>query len=106
MTRSRLRSPTSKSTTTTFLPPSASAAPSAAVEVVFPTPPLPDVTTSTLAIFLALLAPASAQRHDPDCVSVEPGLRRPTPMFAVHAVGGLVEPVDGEELGLELAAED
>src|SRR5215207_1718968 len=48
ITRSRFRSPTSKSTTTTFCPPCASAAPRAAVEVVFPTPPLPDVTTKTV----------------------------------------------------------
>jgi hypothetical protein len=50
MIRSRLRKPTSKSTTTTFSPPCASAAPSAAVDVVLPTPPLPDVTTTTSAI--------------------------------------------------------
>src|SRR5215212_335885 len=50
ITRSRLRRPTSKSTTTAFCPPCASAAPSAAVDVVLPTPPLPDVTTSTFAI--------------------------------------------------------
>ena len=50
ITRSRLRSPTSKSTTATFCPACASAAPSAAVDVVLPTPPLPDVTTRTLAI--------------------------------------------------------
>ncbi len=48
MTRSRLRRPTSKSTTTTLFPACASAAPSDAEEVVFPTPPLPDVTTTTL----------------------------------------------------------
>src|ERR1700760_1471101 len=45
--------------TTTFSPLRASAAPSAAVEVVLPTPPLPDVTTSTL----------------PICVPLNPGLR-------------------------------
>ncbi len=50
ITRSRLRSPTSKSTTATFCPACASAAPSAAVDVVLPTPPLPDVTTRTLAM--------------------------------------------------------
>ena len=48
ITRSRLRSPTSKSTTATFCPACANAAPSAAVDVVLPTPPLPDVTTTTL----------------------------------------------------------
>src|SRR5918993_4808799 len=48
ITRSRLRNPTSKSTTTTFCPFCASAEPRAAVEVVLPTPPFPEVTTSTL----------------------------------------------------------
>src|SRR4029079_10191379 len=52
MTRSRLRNPTSKSTTATVLPDWASAAPRAAVDVVLPTPPLPDVTTRTFAIVL------------------------------------------------------
>ncbi len=50
ITKSRLRRPTSKSTTATFCPACASAAPSAAVVVVLPTPPLPDVTTRTLAM--------------------------------------------------------
>src|SRR5918993_4709557 len=50
MIRSRLRRPTSKSIIATFCPDWASAAPSAAVEVVLPTPPLPDVTTRTFAI--------------------------------------------------------
>src|SRR6516165_7768636 len=64
ITRSRLRNPTSKSMTTTFSPRWASAAPSAAVDVVLPTPPLPDVmtagkggvgkTTSTAALGAAL----------------------------------------------------
>src|SRR3982074_3551755 len=54
ITRSRLRRPTSKSMTATFSPICASAAPSAAVEVVFPTPPFPDVTTKTFAIIFLL----------------------------------------------------
>src|SRR5215208_2789048 len=60
ITRSRLRRPTSKSTTTTFCPPCASAAPRAAVVVVLPTPPLPDVTTNTLAILVPQCPDASA----------------------------------------------
>src|SRR5438876_1200804 len=50
ITKSRLRRPTSKSITTTFCPKVANAAPRAAVDVVLPTPPLPDVTTTTLPI--------------------------------------------------------
>src|SRR6478736_1434358 len=46
----RLRKPTSKSTTTTRSPARAKAAPRAAVDVVLPTPPFPDVTTTTWAI--------------------------------------------------------
>src|ERR1700735_4863056 len=42
---SRLRSPTSASTSTTLAPDAPSAAPTFAVVVVFPTPPLPLVTT-------------------------------------------------------------
>src|SRR5437879_161794 len=53
MMRSRFLRPTSKSTNATFLPVLATAAPSAAVEVVLPTPPLPDVTTTTLPIYPA-----------------------------------------------------
>src|SRR6185369_4313507 len=45
MMRSRLRSPMSKSITATFLPRRASPQERLAEVVVFPTPPLPDVTT-------------------------------------------------------------
>src|SRR5215471_19279168 len=48
MTKSRLRRPMSKSITTIVWPVCASAAPKAAVDVVLPTPPFPDVTTTTL----------------------------------------------------------
>src|SRR5687768_2133768 len=48
MTRSRLRSPTSKSMATTFLPRSAMPVATLAVVVVLPTPPLPEVMTTTL----------------------------------------------------------
>src|SRR5215218_10279773 len=107
MTRSRLRRPTSKSTTTTFCPPCANAAPRAAVEVVFPTPPLPDVTTRTFAI----LAPresftASALGSHPNCVAFKPGLRGPPEHIRRDVVGCFVMAVDGQKLGFELAAED
>src|SRR5665213_83399 len=45
MIRSRLRKPTSKSMTATFLPRLASPTASEALVVVLPTPPLPEVTT-------------------------------------------------------------
>src|SRR5688572_24651993 len=104
ITRSRLRRPTSKSTTTTFCPLWASAAPRAAVEVVLPTPPLPDVTTMTFAI---VLTPTPlVQGFERDRLAVEARLHGATAELPVHVLGGLVEPVDGDELGLELAAID
>src|SRR5215213_7615774 len=52
MTTSRFRSPISASMTTTFLFIRASDTPKFAVVVVLPTPPLPDVTVTTLAPIL------------------------------------------------------
>src|SRR4029079_19043330 len=105
MTRSRLRSPTSKSTTTTVSPVWASAAPSAAVVVVLPTPPLPDVTTRTLPI----LTPSfhnSIQRRDHHHIVIEPGLHRPAAIRSVDFLSSPVIAVDREQLGLDLLAED
>src|SRR5262245_8063153 len=48
MTRSRLRRPTSKSIATVLRPSCARPVARLALVVVFPTPPLPDVTTTTL----------------------------------------------------------
>src|SRR3712207_3058287 len=106
MTRSRLRRPTSKSTTTTFCPPCASAAPKAAVDVVLPTPPLPDVTTMTFAICVPPRPRFSAQRFHPDRVAVEPHLDGAAAEGRVHVLGGLVEAVDRKQLCFELAAID
>src|SRR5258705_6402190 len=99
MTRSRLRRPTSKSTTTTFSPNCASAAPSAAVEVVFPTPPLPDVTTNTLAIvasFCRLIERCNS--HD---LAVEPCLGRPVAQHGADVFSSLVVAVDCQQLGFD-----
>src|SRR5215213_6294021 len=94
ITRSRLRRPTSKSTTATFCPLWASAAPSAAVEVVFPTPPLPEVTTRTLAI--RDLLSRLIQRGNFHGVALQPGLRRTVAK----------RDVDFEQLGLDFLAVD
>src|SRR5467141_3749181 len=104
MTRSRLRRPTSKSTTTTFSPLWASAAPSAAVEVVFPTPPLPEVTTSTLAI--RDLLSRLIQRGNFHGVPLQPGLRRAVAERDVDFFSSLVVAIDGEQLCLDLLAVD
>src|SRR6516162_9719074 len=101
-TRSRLR--TSKSITTTFCPICASVAPSAAVEVVFPTPPLPDVTTRTLAILVS--SHQSIQRcylHD---IALEPNLGRPIAKTGVDLLSRPVITVDGEQLGFDFLTVD
>src|SRR5215469_18897496 len=77
ITRSRLRRPTSKSTTTTDLPDCARAAPKAAVDVVLPTPPLPDVITRMFAIVPFLEGFGSRQFQDSTVSRPNPaGLRR------------------------------
>src|SRR3954464_1617508 len=105
MTRSRLRRPTSKSTTTTFLPIFASAAPSAAVDVVLPTPPLPDVTTRTLAMFAfsCMISIQCCYRQD---AVLEPALGGPVAEARVHFFRGPVIAVDRDQLGFILAAEN
>src|SRR5260370_15990912 len=104
MTRSRLRRPTSKSMTTTFSPICARAAPSAAVEVVFPTPPFPDVTTKTLAIlFLLCRLIQWGNFHD---VAVEPRLSRPVAQGDVYFFRSLIVTVDGQQFCLDLLTID
>src|ERR1700704_2400510 len=104
MTRSRLRSPTSKSTTTTFSPICASAAPSAAVEVVFPTPPLPEVTTKTLAILNLLCR--LIQRCNFHDVALEPGLGRPIAQVDADVFRSLVVAVDRQQFRFDFLAID
>src|ERR1700732_4198766 len=105
MTRSRLRSPTSKSTTTTFCPVRASAAPSAAVDVVLPTPPLPDVTTITLPIW-SPPTPNSIHRCDIQGLACKPGLDRPVAQLHVEVLGGSVVAVNRQKFRREARAED
>src|SRR6185312_4666080 len=94
--------PTSKSTTATLWPSFASAAPIAAVDVVFPTPPLPEVTTTTLDISSSL----SVKSCDLDRFILEPGLDGLAAHICLDFVGGDVDAPDRQELGLETAAED
>src|SRR5260370_12959837 len=105
ITRSRLRRPTSKSTTATDWPDCASAAPSAAVDVVLPTPPLPDVTTKTLAILLPFCT-VSVQGFDAKAGIFEPNLNGPTAKTRIHVLGCLVVSIDGEKLRFVAAAEN
>src|SRR5271167_4516794 len=104
-TRSRLRRPTSKSTTTTFSPICASAAPNAAVEVVLPTPPLPEVTTRTLAILL-ISPKQSIQWCNLYDFAIEPDLRRPRIQGRVDFFRRSVVTVDGQKFGFDFVAVD
>src|ERR1700729_963767 len=104
-TRSRLRRPTSKSITTTRWPICASAAPSAAVDVVLPTPPLPDVTTRTLAILL--ISPnQSIQRCNLYDFAIEPDLRRSRIQGGIDFFCRSVVTVDGQKLGFDFVTVD
>src|SRR6202521_4606265 len=105
MTRSRLRSPTSKSTTTTLFLARAKAAPSAAVDVVLPTPPLPDVTTITFPIFATSNA-VSIHRCNHQCFAREPSLDRPLAQLGVEVHRGAVIAVDRHEFRFDAPAEN
>src|SRR5262245_29330490 len=76
-------------------------------EVVLPTPPLPDVTTSTCACAIgAPYCTSSVERRDEHHVAFEPGLDRLAAQFRFDVVSRAVEAADREQLGLDLAAED
>src|SRR5580693_9362774 len=105
-TRSRLRRPTSKSITTTLSPICASAAPSAAVEVVLPTPPLPDVTTKTLAILVLPNRIKLVEWCDFHDVAFQPCLGRTVAQAGVYFLSRLVIAIDGQQFGFDLLAEN
>src|SRR5258708_31914826 len=104
MMRSRLRRPTSKSTTTVLCPRSASPVPSAAVEVVLPTPPLPDVITmvranSSLLVRLRQALEDEALAHQRD---LHPLLQE----FRLDRLADAVEARDRQQLGIKAVTKD
>src|ERR1700745_946009 len=103
MTRSRLRSPTSKSTTQTYCPVCARAAPIAAVDVVFPTPPLPEVTTTTLPM---VQSSRSIQNRNCQFISCKLGLHGASKHAWIHFIRRFVGACDRDQFGFEPAAED
>ena len=110
---------TSKSTTTTFWPDCASAAPSAAV-VVLPTPPpcptsLPGPSTSEFPFSYQSWSdrPSSPEPGPIDrtavifiCSPFSPDLHRLAQNFGGHVIGRLVDAIDGQQFRLQLAAEN
>src|SRR5918992_1341903 len=101
MIMSRLRRPTSKSMTTVFLPRWASPAPMAAVVVVLPTPPLPEVMTMILAKASLLL-----ERVDAERIAVEIHLHPLLQQAVLEIIAGAVDAADRHQLRLEAVAED
>ena len=75
--------------------------------MVLPTPPLPDVTTITLPIDLSCVpsSPVSRAFH-PQRTALQPDLNGLAAQVRLHVLSRQVEAVDGDELGLELAAEN
>src|SRR5690606_9056672 len=117
MIMSRLRRPTSKSMTTVFLPAMARPAPSAAVDVVLPTPPLPDVITIVFATRLLRsrwsrcrpplsFESGSLQGLHHEGIVPEIGLHPLLQVRAANVVARLVEAGDRDQLGLQAGAED
>src|SRR5690606_35313236 len=106
MIRSRLRRPTSKSMTATFLPRRASPQARLALVVVLPTPPLPDVTTMISAKVCLSCVRASVERCDIELVAIQPDLHGLAAQFGGDVFQHLVVSGHGHEFGMELAAED
>src|SRR5690606_38054511 len=106
MIRSRLRRPTSKSMTATFLPRRASPQARLALVVVLPTPPLPDVTTMISAKVCLSCMRASVERCDFQLVAFQPHLHGLAAQVGGNVFQHLVVSRDRHEFGLELTAED
>src|SRR3984893_445766 len=111
ITRSRLRRPTSKSITTVRLPRSARPVAKAAAVVVLPTPPLPDVTTTTLPKAPSLLAcmnrlPLAPARQDRQPVVDQRHLRRVIAMLRRNRLGDEIAAGDRHQLRGEALGED
>src|SRR5690606_3862039 len=115
MIRSRLRRPTSKSTMTVRWPACASPAPSAALVVVFPTPPFPEVTTTIFATLrFPRVRPAemdgrvmfSSETLDLQLVAAQRHLHGCAGQRLVELLADAVDTRDRHELGAKALAED
>src|SRR6185312_5853666 len=136
MMRSRLRSPTSKSIAMVFFPSSAMPVAMLALVVVFPTPPLPEVTTTILDtegllsaenqtsresnkrpprraskffcanFFRACVATVRLERGDADRAVLDEHLGRLAAQLLGDGVGGDELAAHRNELGLEAVTED
>src|SRR5688500_11908258 len=130
MIRSRLRRPTSKSITATFLPRRARPQARLALVVVLPTPPLPDVTTMISVnvvlrgapvacdgagflfirrlerLFLSPRLSALFQRRNLQLFVLQPHLHRLAAQFLRNIFQHFVMAGHGDQFGMELAAEN
>src|SRR5690606_14472352 len=106
MIRSRLRRPTSKSMTATFLPRRARPLARLALLVVLLTPPLPEVTTMISAKTRLLCVSPSIECGDLEFFVVEPDLHRLAVQVLRDIFQHFVVTGHGDQLGVEGAAED
>src|SRR5690625_1722203 len=121
MIRSRLRRPTSKSMTATFLPACARPVAREALVVVLPTPPLPEVTTMISAkvnlrmscgcpvwtsCLDELVGRACLQRLDEQFFTIEPTLHGLAGKLARNFFEYAVVAGDGNQFGPEIGAVD
>src|SRR5215469_4696562 len=116
ITKSRLRRPTSKSITTVLCPRIASPVAIAAAVVVLPTPPLPDVTTMTLANApssspclvrkSARTGAAAPARQNREMVVDERHLRRLLQQLGRDRLADEITAGDRDQLGFEALRED
>src|SRR6185295_13943421 len=106
MMRSRLRRPTSKSITAVLWPRRASPLAKLALVVVLPTPPLPEVTTTVLAMFTPLF---EGVEHQPVSVGIcyQPHLCRLAPYgLEQRLFAGAIQAGDRNQLRLHAERED
>src|SRR4029077_3021588 len=105
MIRSRLRRPTSKSMTATFLPRLARPTASEALVVVLPTPPLPDVTTiisvNVILPFFPARASTRSEFRQHQTIAVEPGLHGLSAQILRHAFENAVLAGNRHQLRME-----
>src|SRR6476659_8161227 len=104
MIMSRLRRPTSKSTTTVLCPRIARPALIAAEEVVLPTPPLPEVTTMTL-LTNASFPSGLLERGDAQLLALEIDLHEVARNVRAQRLAGAVKPGNGQQFGVQRMAE-
>src|SRR5690606_5643218 len=106
MIRSRLRRPTSKSMTAVLKPRRARPEAKLALVVVFPTPPLPDVTTTILVMEIPSVSGVSEWFDDQAVADATDLGRLARDVGGQRCLDGAVDARDRHQLRIEAGAED